>query len=153
MCLEEIENTGELSENEFSEGFFFISQSSNNDWTVEDKRNSVSSEIISTYDRFICYRYYPNSSADRISCLIICDFENSADVFVQFDWYDRQNNLLKMVGSGRRVDHANNRMYIMQQVPQELKEHFHYVRVNIRPNPGQLVKIRKIKIASWKEIC
>ena len=39
----------------------------------------------------------------------------------------------------------------MQQVPQELKEHFHYVRVNIRPNPGQLVKIRKLKLRVGKK--
>jgi len=145
IVVDEYVNTGIYANGNEDEGYILYGDIG----TLE--ANKTSSIVTSTYDSYIAHRCKVLESADKVSCLVKCKASPHANVFLQYDWCDENDIPLKMEGSGRLVDQQNKIMYMIKEIPQDIKPHIKYLKIVIRPNPGELLEIESIKITMLKK--
>jgi len=145
----------ELIDEEMNDGVFF--SDNNNGFFYKDIDNdgnvkmcNANNELISENEHFLCYRYYIEKSIEKISCNIKVFPYSTCNVFLQCDFYDKQNNLISMDGSGRFVSENNDTISLAKNIPEIIIGQGGYADIIIRPNPNEHIKVKKLIIKAWK---
>lgn len=149
--VEECKNTLLYAQSTNDEGFFAASILPNGSVVHKFKGDILEANYgISSYKDFLCYRYHLKENTSRVSCMINCEVDDRANVFIQYNWCDENGSIVKMIGSGRYIDKMNTKLYAIYEVPTAENASIKYLDIIIRPNPDQYIKVNDIYIRAWE---
>lgn len=95
-----------------------------------------------SYDYYLRYRHFFCRGSKKISCFVRFVIEQEAEVFIQYDWFNKKGEVTKMAGIGRNLLHSRPHTYLIQDVPPDIDSD--YMDIIFRPNPGQSLLISSI---------
>lgn len=103
-----------------------------------------SDDLISSYNEFVCYRYFMPPNCKLITFTVETSADSSSNIFLQYDIISEEK-LIKAEGSSRFVGQGNNSICTVIDV----NEKADIIDFIMRPNPGEKIKINKVSIASF----
>lgn len=143
--IDTITNNGQMIDNMYNNEGFSIYDSIALETIECDTFNSF--EI--NFDKFAIYHCSIPTKTLKISSSINCFLKDYASIYIQYNFYDANNELIDMVGEGKYIDTNIDSIYFMKDIPYNESSQISRLEIVVRPDEGKVINIKSIKVDFW----